>query len=163
MASFEIGELPDESYRRIMGANVDGVVFGARAVVPAMEARGGGAIIATASAAGVIGFPPDPIYTLTKHAVVGFVRALSPWLLAKGIRFNAILPGIVDTNILSDGFAEKAREMGLPVIPPEQIADAVLGLVTGEENGALWVCLKDQPPTHYRYAPVEGLGVPDSD
>ena len=47
-------------YRRIMGVNIDGVVLGLRAVVPMLERRGGGSIVATASVAGLIAFPPDP-------------------------------------------------------------------------------------------------------
>lgn len=157
---FEIGELPDDAYRRIMGVNVDGVVFGVRAVVPALETRGGGAIVATASAAGVIAFPPDPIYTMTKHAVVGFVRSLAPGLIAKHITLNAVLPGAVDTNILGAGFAEKAREMGIPMIDPAQIADAVVHAITQGTTGKLWLCLAGQDPAVYEFAPVEGLGIP---
>ena len=97
-----IDALTDDQYRRVMGANVDGVVFGARAIVPAMAARGGGALVATASLAGLIAFPPDPIYTLTKHAVVGLVRSLAPQLLAKNITVNAICPGVVDTPLVGD-------------------------------------------------------------
>ena len=98
----DITALTDEQYRRIMGANVDGVVFGARAVVAPMAARGGGAIVATASLAGLIAFPPDPVYTLTKHAVVGFVRSLAQQLEAKGITINAVCPGIVDTPLVGE-------------------------------------------------------------
>ena len=58
-----------------MGANVDGVVYGMRAVLPLLAERGGGSIVATASLAGVIAFSNDPIYALTKHAVVGLVRS----------------------------------------------------------------------------------------
>ena len=74
----DITALTDETYRRVMSVNVDGVVYGVRALVPALAARGGGAIVATASLAGLIGFSPDPIYCLTKHAVVGLVRSLVP-------------------------------------------------------------------------------------
>jgi NAD(P)-dependent dehydrogenase (short-subunit alcohol dehydrogenase family) len=143
-----------------MGVNVDGVIFGARAVVPALEARGGGAIVATASAAGVIAFPPDPIYTTTKHAVIGFVRSLAPGLVAKQITFNAILPGAVDTNILAEGFADKAREMGIPMIAPEHIADGVVKAITDGSTGKLWLCLADRDPEAYEFAPVDGLGIP---
>jgi NAD(P)-dependent dehydrogenase (short-subunit alcohol dehydrogenase family) len=160
IAGFEIADLPDENYRRIMGANVDGVIFGARAVVPALEARGGGAIVATASAAGVIAFPPDPIYTMTKHAVIGFVRSLAPALAHKQISLNAILPGAVDTNILGDGFADKAREMGIPMIDPSQIAAGVVHAVTQGSTGKLWLCLAGQDPQAYEFAPVAGLGIP---
>ena len=98
----DITALTDEQYRRTVRTNVDGVVFGARAVVPSMARRGGGAVVATASLAGLIAFSPDPIYTLTKHAVVGLVRALAPQLEAKGITVNAVCPGITDTPLVGD-------------------------------------------------------------
>ena len=72
-----IEELADEEYRRIMRVNVDGVVYGLRAVVPSMERAGGGAIVVTASLAGLIPIAFDPVYALTKHAVVGLVRSVA--------------------------------------------------------------------------------------
>ena len=65
----DIAAIPDDDVERILDVNIDGVVLGARAVIPAMRDRGGGAIVATASLAGLIAFAPDPLYTLTKHAV----------------------------------------------------------------------------------------------
>src|SRR5207247_5770526 len=85
-----IDAVTDDQYRRIMGPNVDGVVFGTRALVPVMDRRGGGAIVATASLAGLISFPPDPIYALTKHAVLRLVRSLRPQLAARNITVNAV-------------------------------------------------------------------------
>lgn len=157
---FDIAALTDESYRRIMGANVDGVVFGVRAVVPALEARGGGAIVATASAAGMIAFPPDPIYTLTKHAVVGLVRSLAPVLAPRRITLNAVCPGVVDTNILGPGMGDLARQAGLPIIAPSKIADAVADAMSSGKTGQLLLCLAGREPSHYEFAPVEGLGLP---
>ena len=69
-----------EAYRRAMSINLDGVVFGTNAVLPALRERGGGAIVATASLAGLMGVPMDPVYTANKHAVVGLARALGPAL-----------------------------------------------------------------------------------
>ena len=87
-------------YRRAMGANLDGVVFGINAVMPAMRARGGGSIVVTASLAGLAPVPMDPIYAANKHAVVGLVRSLGPALAGDGIRINAICPGFADTAII---------------------------------------------------------------
>ena len=159
-ATFDIAELTDEAYRRIFGVNVDGVVFGARATAPAIAAHGGGAIVATASVAGLIGFPPDPIYTATKHAVVGLVRSLAPLLAADGIDVHAICPGIVDTNILGPGMGERARERGLRVLDPADIADAIVAAIESEQTGGLWVCLADREPAQYSFAPIPGLELP---
>src|SRR5271169_554932 len=96
----DITKLTDEQYRRIMSVNVDGIVFGTRAVVPELIARGGGAVVATSSLAGIVAFSGDPMYTLTKHAVVGFVRAVAPRLAQHDITINAICPGLVDTPLI---------------------------------------------------------------
>ena len=161
--SFDLAAMPDENYRQIMGANVDGVILGARTCVPRIAESGGGAIVATASVAGVIAFPPDPIYTATKHAVVGFIRSLAPWLEPQGIGCHAILPGIVDTSLLGEGMADKARTLGVPVIAPEEIADAVLGAARSPETGGLWLCLAGRPPLRYAFNPVDGLGIPETE
>ena len=95
----DMGALTDEDYRRIMGVNVDGVVFGARAVIPEMLRRGGGHVVATSSLAGVIAFPGDPIYTATKHTVVGLVRSLAKTLVDQNVTINAVSPGLVDTPL----------------------------------------------------------------
>lgn len=159
MAMFDFADLTDAAYRRIVGVNVDGVVWGTREVARAMEARGGGAIVATASAAGVIAFSPDPIYTMTKHAVVGFVRASAPTLATKNVTINAVLPGAVDTNILAAGFAEKARGMGIPMLDPSEIAEGVVHAIREGTTAKLWLCLPNRAPFAYAFAPVEGLGI----
>ncbi|MEY4158742.1 MAG: hypothetical protein RL743_1237, partial [Actinomycetota bacterium] len=68
------------AYRRTLGVNVDGVVFGVAHLAPAMVARGSGDIVVTASMASIYPIPPDPIYGLSKHAVSGFVKSLAPAL-----------------------------------------------------------------------------------
>jgi NAD(P)-dependent dehydrogenase (short-subunit alcohol dehydrogenase family) len=77
--SFDLG-----LYRRAMGVNLDGVVFGLNAVVPALRERGGGSIVATSSLAGLAPVPFDPIYAANKHAVVGLARSLGPDSLTPG-------------------------------------------------------------------------------
>jgi len=151
-----VAEVPDASYRRIMRANVDGVFFGVRAVTPVIERRGGGAIVATASLAGLIAYSPDPVYAMTKAAVVGLVRALAPQLAAMRITINAICPGLVDTPLLGTDARELAAAVGFPLIPVEDIAEAVYGRVVGTETGQAWVCQMNREPTAYRFAGVPG-------
>lgn len=152
----DITELTDEQYRRVMGPNVDGVVFGLRSLVPVIERRGGGAIVATASLAGIIPFAPDPIYTLTKHAVVGLVRSLVPQLEAKKITVNAVCPGIVDTPLVGPA-RERLRETGFPMIDPDDIAATVLSCFTGErESGECLVCQPGREPVPYEFHEVPG-------
>lgn len=152
----DITRLTDEQYRRIMRPNVDGVVFGMRAVVPAIEQRGGGAVVATASLAGLISFPIDPVYTMTKHAVVGLVRSVAPQLEAKRITCNAVCPGIVRTPLVAEEAQSALDAAGFPLMEPGQIAEAVLRCVTGKETGQAYACQPGLEPTAYRFANVPG-------
>jgi NAD(P)-dependent dehydrogenase (short-subunit alcohol dehydrogenase family) len=154
----DITALTDDQYRRIMGANVDGVIFGARALIPAMAAKGTGAIVATASLAGIIAFAPDPIYTATKHAVVGFVRSVASQLEAKGIRINAVCPGIVDTPLVGQA-RERLKEAGFPMIDPDDIAQTVVACMSGDyDTGACIVCQPGRNPVPYVFHEVPGPG-----
>jgi len=155
--AFDIAAMPADAYRRAMGANVDGVVFGVSATVQALEHRGGGAIVVTASVAGLITWEVDPVYTLTKHAVVGLVRALAPSLAERGITLNAICPAAVATKIFGPEAEDFVREAGLRLMPPAQVADAVIDAVTGGETGQCWVCYDGRDPKLYVPAPLPGL------
>ncbi|MDQ3107788.1 MAG: SDR family NAD(P)-dependent oxidoreductase [Actinomycetota bacterium] len=156
----DITAVTDEQIRRVFGANVDGVIFGTRAVVPAMERRGGGAIVATASLAGIIAFAPDPLYTATKHAVVGLVRSLAPQLEAKRISINAVCPGIVDTPLVGPA-REMLKKAGFPMIPPDDIATAVLHCFSGgAEPGQCLVCQPGRPFEAYDFGEVPGPRTP---
>jgi len=140
----------------MMRVNVDGVVFGLRAAIRAMEPRGGGAIVATSSLAGLIPFPPDPVYDASKHAVVGLIRSAAPTLAAKGITANTVNPGITDTNILAADAKQFLREAGFPIMDATQIADAVFGLVTTGVTGQCWVCQAGRDPVAYEFRYVPG-------
>ena len=160
---FDLASLPLDRYRRIMGANVDGVILGARACTPLIQKSGGGCLVATASVAGVVSFPADPIYTATKHAVIGFVRSQAPLLEATGVMFHAVLPAVVDTNILAADFAEEARKLGIKVMDPSEIAEGVVTACQAETSGGLWLCLPEQAPRCYEFASVDEIGVPNLD
>lgn len=149
-------EVDDVMYRRIMRANVDGVFYGARAVVPAMERRGGGAIVATASIAGLIAYEPDPVYAMTKHAVVGLVRALAPQLARKHITINAVCPGIVDTPLIGGEARRLIESAGFPLIDPDAVAAVVLEALDGEETGQALVVQVGLPGAAYRFRGVPG-------
>lgn len=151
-----LSEVTDDAYRRIMRVNVDAVLFGARAVAPLLKRRGGGAIVATASLAGLIAYSPDPVYAATKHAVVGLVRALAPQLEADHITVNAICPGLVDTPLLGEQAKALVQSAGFPLIDPEAIAKAVYERVVGAETGQAWVCQAGREAIRYRFSGVPG-------
>jgi len=151
----DITAVTDEIYRRATGVNVDGVFFGVRALVPAMVERGGGSIVATASLAGLIGFSPDPVYCLTKHAVVGLVRSLEPQLAAKGIAVNAVCPSIVDTPLIDD-MREVLESSGFPLIDVESVSTAVVDLLSGEASGQAMVIQAGREAIPFRFARPPG-------
>lgn len=124
-------------YRRAMGANLDGVVFGVHAALPALRRAGRGAIVATASLAGLTAVPFDPIYAANKHAVVGLVRSLGLGLRSEGIRVNAICPGFAETGIIAPIRKALIAE-GTELIPAEAVAEIALGLFAGPQSAECW-------------------------
>jgi NAD(P)-dependent dehydrogenase (short-subunit alcohol dehydrogenase family) len=150
----EVAELSDDSYRRALAANVDGVVFGVRRLARVMAP--GSSIVATASLAGLLPMWLDPIYTLTKHAVVGFVRAAAPQLAERGIRINALCPGFADTPIVDDALREWIAERGVRLIAPERVAEAALVAARSEETGQAWVVQPGREPLVYEFRGVPG-------
>ncbi|MCW3004779.1 MAG: family NAD(P)-dependent oxidoreductase [Conexibacter sp.] len=144
-------------YHRANGANLDGVVFGTHAVLPALKARGGGAIVATASLAGLTGVPFDPLYSANKHAVVGLARSLGPALAPDGITYNAICPAFADSKIV-DPFREQLAASGVTLIPAETVAETVLRIVTGGATGEAWFVQPGREPQPFRFRNVPGPG-----
>jgi NAD(P)-dependent dehydrogenase (short-subunit alcohol dehydrogenase family) len=151
-----LARLDDAAYRRIMSVNVDGVVFGARALLPGMRQAGGGDIVVTASMAGLGPIAVDPIYGLTKHAVVGLVRSVAAALDADpgsgDVCIAAICPGFTDTAILADEAKSRIASFGLEVMAPEHIADVVVRALRERINGAQWVIWPDVPVAPYEWA-----------
>jgi NAD(P)-dependent dehydrogenase (short-subunit alcohol dehydrogenase family) len=152
----DLTQLDDRVYQRIMRVNVDGVVFGTRAAIRSMQHTGGGAIVATSSLAGIMPFPPDPVYDLSKHAVVGFIRSAAPTLAPLGITANTVNPGMTDTNILTAEAKQFFAEADFPLMPAEQIAEAVFTIVTSGRTGECWVCQPGRDPEPYTFHGVPG-------
>jgi NAD(P)-dependent dehydrogenase (short-subunit alcohol dehydrogenase family) len=152
-----IGRVSDEQYRRIVGVNVDGVVFGVRRLSRVMR---GGSIVVTASLAGLTAMENDPLYALTKHALVGFVRSVAPQLAERGIRLNMVNPGIVDTPLLGDEGREALEAAGFPLLRPDEVAAAVLRAAADDEVGQAWVVQPGREPLKFRFPGVPGPRVP---
>jgi NAD(P)-dependent dehydrogenase (short-subunit alcohol dehydrogenase family) len=143
-----------EAYRRAMRINLDGVVYGIAAARPAIIASGGGTIVATASMAGLVAVPFDPIYAANKHAVVGLVRSIGDAYAAEGIRVNALCPSFAYTNIIK-GSEQTLLDMGFPIIEVSDVVDAFQRILDSEVTGECWYVIagRESEPFRFRHAP----------
>ena len=104
--------------------NLRGVLLGTRLALPAMMARGRGHIVNVASLAGRLPLPGAAVYTATKHAVVGLSEAVRAEVRPSGVRVTAVLPTFATTELVA-GLPLR----GVPVVPPERIAAAIVRAV----------------------------------
>jgi NAD(P)-dependent dehydrogenase (short-subunit alcohol dehydrogenase family) len=125
-----------------IAVNLTGVWLCMKAEVPAMLDGGGGAIVNTASGAGLVGFAALPAYVASKHGVVGLTKSAALELVGQGIRVNAVCPGTVRTPMLEEfmGGDPKMERMLAGSTPlnrlgtPEEIAAAVVWLCRDEAS-----------------------------
>jgi NAD(P)-dependent dehydrogenase (short-subunit alcohol dehydrogenase family) len=143
-----------EAYRRSMAINLDGVVYGVAAARPAIKASGGGTIVVTASMAGLVPAPFDPIYAANKHAVVGLARSLGEVYEPEGIRIHALCPSFAHTNIIK-GSEQTLLDMGFPIIEVADVVAAFQRILQAETTGQCWyvVAGRDSEPFAFRRAP----------
>jgi NAD(P)-dependent dehydrogenase (short-subunit alcohol dehydrogenase family) len=142
------------AYRRIVGVNQDAVVFGLDAAVPHLRGSGG-KVVVTASLAGLVPMPADPLYTLTKTAVVGYVRAAAPALAERGVSVTALCPGFADTAILG-ALREPLAAAAMPLLSADEVGDAFLGLLDAGKPGEVWFVQPGRDPGPYEFRGVPG-------
>jgi NAD(P)-dependent dehydrogenase (short-subunit alcohol dehydrogenase family) len=160
-ATADLTAVTDDEYRRVLGVNVDGVVFGTRALAPLL--RHGAQIVVTASLAGLVELPGDPIYALTKHAVIGFVRSVAPQLEARGIAINAVCPGIADTPLLGESARAELLNAGFPLLSPDDVAEGVMAALGSGQTGQAWVVQPGREPLPFRFPNVPGPRTPGAE
>jgi NAD(P)-dependent dehydrogenase (short-subunit alcohol dehydrogenase family) len=148
-----IADITDAAYRTALGVNLDGVFFGARAVVPGMMQRGHGDVLITASVAGLSGMAGDLVYSTTKHAVVGFTRSLGASLAATNVCVSALCPGFIDTPLVPKPMQKMLVSIGLPMGAASHVADGAMTALTERVNGSQWVVWGDDPPRQYEWNP----------
>jgi NAD(P)-dependent dehydrogenase (short-subunit alcohol dehydrogenase family) len=141
------------AYRRIVGVNQDAVVYGLDAAVPHLRGSGG-KVVVTASLAGLVPMPADPLYTLTKTAVVGYVRAVAPGLAGLGVTVTALCPGFADTAIL--GSMRDELVSALPLLTADEVGDAFLAVLDAGKPGEAWFVQPGREPGPYVFRGVPG-------
>ncbi len=133
-----LADMPTDEWRRVMAVNLDGVQFCLRAELRTMTAAKAGAIVNVASAAGVRGVPKKGAYAAAKAGVISLTRTAALEVARRGVRVNAVLPGLVRTPMLlaAKGGDEAAMEADAAFSPigrlgtPEEIAAAVVWLLS---------------------------------
>jgi NAD(P)-dependent dehydrogenase (short-subunit alcohol dehydrogenase family) len=133
----EGGEAADRAWQRAWDIHVMAHVYAARAVIPAMIEAGGGYLLNTASAAGLLSSPGDAPYTASKHAAVAFAEWLAYQHSQHGIKVSVLCPMGVDTPLLMNGLhdgqpAAKAVAASGDIITVERVAEAVVAAVTSD-------------------------------
>ena len=131
----------NEKVHLVVGVNLGGVIMGTQEAVQRMRKRGGGAVVNTASVAGLQPMGMDPVYAATKAGVILFTQSCAMLKDTENVRVNAVLPGMVDTPIIGktgDGKAPaKWLEPAIAVtkmLAPEDIADAVVEYIKDDSK-----------------------------
>jgi NAD(P)-dependent dehydrogenase (short-subunit alcohol dehydrogenase family) len=139
-------QVPEEEWDRLMGINLKGVYLGCKYAIPQMVRQGKGAIVNTASIAGLRGFANWTTYCASKGGVVQLTKALAMEVARMNVRVNAVCPGIIDTGMLDQavamqgvGKAELAATIGEShpmgrIGQPEEVAAAILFLASDEAS-----------------------------
>lgn len=126
----------EETFQSTVDTNLKGVWLCMKYEIEQMLEQGFGAIVNSSSIAGLVGIPRQPIYVASKHAVAGMTRSAAVEYADRGIRINAVAPGLVDTPLMERIYASnpEMREeadswqpIGRPA-KPEEIAEAVVWL-----------------------------------
>jgi len=131
-----IATCTEENWDRVIATNLKSVWLCLKYEIPVMLEQGGGAIVNTSSAAGLIAFPALAAYVASKHGVAGLTKAAALEYARKSIRVNAVCPGFIDTPLVTGvggGNAARNAETS-PLVPigrvgkPEEVAEAVVWL-----------------------------------
>jgi NAD(P)-dependent dehydrogenase (short-subunit alcohol dehydrogenase family) len=145
-----IADYPEEEFRKVQQVNVEGLWNCLKALLPGFIARGSGAIVNTSSVTGWLGAPGLAAYSASKHAVIGLTRSAALEAAPAGVRVNAVLPGAVETPMLTErgfaanpGFAEGAaasHPMGR-IATAREVAEAAAWLLSDRAGFVTGHCL----------------------
>ncbi len=158
-----------DEFLRVVEIDLFGVVYGTEAALPALRRAGGGAIVVTASLAGLAPLATDPGYSVAKGGAITFVRSMAARVISENIVMTAICPGFADTAII-DGIREEFQKAGFPILSAEEVADAMIAAWTSGEPGAAYVVQPGLGAVPYKFKGVpaaktasgETAGVPSS-
>jgi NAD(P)-dependent dehydrogenase (short-subunit alcohol dehydrogenase family) len=140
-SGFAVADEEEVSWTRLIDVNLKGIFLAMKYEIPAMVAAGGGAIVNTASVAGLVGERGIGAYAASKHGVVGLTRTAALDYIGQGVRINAVCPGATRTRMLANWFQDPKVEQFIlsrhpigRIAEPEEIARAVLFLASDDAS-----------------------------
>jgi NAD(P)-dependent dehydrogenase (short-subunit alcohol dehydrogenase family) len=124
----------EEAFDRMIAINLKGVWLCMRAELEQMVKQGGGAIVNTASIAGLIGLPTSSIYVAAKHGVVGLTKTAAIEYAQQGVRVNSVCPGYIETEMTREVMSRRGAQI-LSMVPFNRMgtADEIAEMVC-------WLC-----------------------
>lgn len=138
---------PPDDWDKVIAVNLTGVFNAVRCQIPAILARGGGAIVNVSSVMGVRAIAGQPAYTAAKHGVIGLTKAAALDHAAQGVRINAVAPGFVETPLLSHLSDDKKQEAAMlhPMArlgQAEEITNVILFLLSDAASFVTGACFE---------------------
>jgi NAD(P)-dependent dehydrogenase (short-subunit alcohol dehydrogenase family) len=140
-SGFAVADEEEVTFSRLIDVNLKGIFLAMKYEIPAMVGVGGGAIVNTASVAGLVGERGIGAYSASKHGVVGLTRTAALDYIGQGIRINAVCPGATRTRMLANWFQDPKVEAFIlsrhpigRIAEPEEIARAVLFLASDDAS-----------------------------
>jgi NAD(P)-dependent dehydrogenase (short-subunit alcohol dehydrogenase family) len=122
-AGMKTADWPEEGFDRMIAVNLKSVWLSMRAELRQMVAQDGGAIVNTASIAGLVGLPTSSGYVAAKHGVVGLTRTAAIEYAAQKVRINAVCPGYIETDMTKDTMARRGEQI-LAQVPFRRLGTA---------------------------------------
>lgn len=127
-------EIAWEDVVKVVNVNLLGVMIGVRAAIDLLKVTPGSLCLTTSSSSAIFGTAGIATYSATKHAVRGLTEALSIEFMRHGVRAADLLPGLIDTPILSDAVKAMAPPDGMwRLTPPSEVAQAVWAAYHGDK------------------------------
>ena len=144
-----VADTPDDVWEKVLGINLNAPFRSSRRVIPIMLKNGGGAIINTASVAGMFGGVAGAAYTTSKHGLIGLTRSIAAHYGSRGIRCNAMVLGAVNTNIGVGGAPDpkgmEHLQKAMATLPrmgePNEIAELALFLASNKASMVNGACV----------------------
>lgn len=136
----KIGETEIEAWNKVIDINLNGVFYGMRYQIPAMQRNKGGSIINMASILSQVGFATSAGYVSAKHGIVGLTKNGALEYAAEGIRVNAVGPGFIKTPLIDENLPEEQQEQLAHMHPigrlgkPQEVAELCLWLASDKSS-----------------------------